>query len=52
MPKYDVSVSAFVLGIELDKEPTNEEVLQIFADMPEAELIGGMEVDSIEKVEE
>lgn len=52
MPEYNLSVTAFIGGIELDKEPTNDEVLQIFADMPEAELIGCMEVDSIEEVEE
>lgn len=52
MPKYNLSVSAFIGEIELDKEPTDDEVIQIFADMPEAELIGYMEVDLIEKIEE
>lgn len=52
MPKYNLSISVFIDGIELDEEPTEDEVKQIFADTPEAELIGCMEVDLIEEIEE
>jgi len=49
MPGYNLSISAFIDEIELDGKPTDEEVKQIFADMPKAELIGCMEVNTIEE---
>jgi len=51
MPKYDVSVSALIEGMEFDEEPTESDIIELFRKEP-LSLLTELEVDSIEEVEE
>ncbi len=51
MPKYDVSVSALIEGLEFDKEPDVSDIIEWCRNDPSV-LLTELDVDNIEEVEE